>query len=33
MVGLIAANFGPPPSRFGSLTEGADFMFKVARCF
>ena len=31
--GLIATNFGPPRSDFGSLTEGANFMFKVARYF
>jgi hypothetical protein len=31
--GLIATNFGPPHSDFGSLTEGANFMFKVARYF
>jgi hypothetical protein len=31
--GLIAANFGPARSDFGSLTEGANFLFKVARYF
>jgi hypothetical protein len=31
--GLIATHFGPARSDFGSLTEGANFMFKIARYF
>ena len=31
--GLIATNFGPARSDFGSLAEAANFMFKVARYF
>ena len=31
--GLIATNFGPARSDFGSLAEGANFLFKVARYF
>jgi hypothetical protein len=31
--GLIANNFGRPRSDFGSLTDAANFLFKVARYF